>query len=60
MLWAALNPDHDAFSPFGFSTALYQHSETEPPVGQATVTYQLMPQLGEPAERSLMSPGPIL
>jgi len=44
VVWAALNPDRDAFAPLGFSAALYQQSGGEPPVGEATVSYVLVPE----------------
>ena len=44
VVWAALNPDRDAFAPLGFSTGLYQGSGDEPPVGDATVSYVLVPE----------------
>jgi hypothetical protein len=44
VVWAALNPDRDAFAPLGFSTGLYQGSGSEPPVGEATVSYVLVPE----------------
>jgi hypothetical protein len=44
VVWAALNPDRDAFSALGFSAALYQQSGGEPPVGEAAVSYVLLPE----------------
>ncbi len=43
-VWAGSHLDLDAFSPLGFAGELLQGSAEEPPVGAATVFYQLVPE----------------
>jgi hypothetical protein len=43
-VWAGTHLTLNAFSPFGFAIQLLEGSPTEPPVGEATISYQLTPQ----------------
>lgn len=42
--WSSLNPDQDAFIPLGLAVELMGRSSTEPAVGQARVTWVLLPK----------------